>query len=101
MNVTKFNPFEEDSDDETFPQTENDPAFLIRRNYDQDKRERAKFERNNILPPYKFYIQTQKIRDLQFELHMELKRDEHERNQGLIEHVSHLLQKAQEAGRFH
>jgi hypothetical protein len=32
---------------------------------------------------------------------MELKRDEHERNQGLIQHVSHLLQKAQEAGRFH
>jgi len=51
--------------------------WMMRRNYDNDKRYRNRFEKdkNNQLPAFKFYLKSQKIKELMFEIHMEYKRD--------------------------
>ena len=71
----KLTIFDSDSDDDdTVPQTQEEMLLIRRRNYEHEKREYTKFTRNFVLPPFKFYLQGQKIREYLFEIHMEEKR---------------------------
>jgi len=82
MEDQKTSIFDEESDDDTVPQTADveELNFLRRRNYEKEKREFDKFNRAFTLPPFKFYIKTQRIRELMFEIKMEYKRDENDRS---------------------
>jgi hypothetical protein len=38
LNISKFNPFEEENEEETYGQTKEEVTFIKRRNYDMEKR---------------------------------------------------------------
>lgn len=73
---------------------------MRRRNYENEKRERAKFDRMTVLPAFKFYLQPQLIKDIEFEIHMETKRDPQKQDQRLLGILYEKLQEAQSKGRF-
>lgn len=82
-------------------QSEADAILVLkRRDYRAEKREKNKFDRNHVLPPYKFYIQSQKIREIQFEINMELKRLEQDQSRPLLQYLEQLLEEAKRMGRF-
>ena len=62
MDNEKLTIFDSDSDDDTVPQTQEEMLIIRWRNYEHEKREYMKFNRNCVLPPFKFYLQGPKIR---------------------------------------
>ena len=70
-----FNPFNEEANEEAEKLIrEYEDQLVKRRNYDHEKRERLRFDRNCDIPAFKFYNKVHQIKELSFEIYMEKKR---------------------------
>jgi SWI/SNF-related matrix-associated actin-dependent regulator of chromatin subfamily A member 5 len=73
---SNFNPFKEEEPLTCEEMEKYQSDLVVRRNYEQEKREKGKFDRMYITPPFKFYVKAHQIKELEFELYMEHKRED-------------------------